>query len=150
MRRSATGSGVAANLRALVESKRTGVYDWTPEGETYVPDEVLALFSVGDRPSSAEQVRERALRAVAEEIGLMLAEGVVAAPMDIDLCLILGAGWPFHLGGITPYLDRTGISERVLGRRFLPPGVASVAGSNSDLALAVSNVAFDLRAARRK
>ena len=56
----------------------------------------------------------------------MLAEGVVAAPMDIDLCLILGAGWPFHLGGITPYLDRTGISERVLGRRFLPPGVASV------------------------
>ena len=56
----------------------------------------------------------------------MLAEGVVAAPMDIDLCLILGAGWPFHLGGITPYLDRAGVSERVIGRRFLPPGVASV------------------------
>ena len=36
--------------------------------------------------------------------------------------MILGAGWPFHLGGITPYLDRTGISERVTGRRFLPPG----------------------------
>ena len=32
----------------------------------------------------------------------MLREGVVAAPMDIDLCLILGAGWPFHNGGITP------------------------------------------------
>ncbi len=32
----------------------------------------------------------------------MLAEGVVEAPMDIDLCLILGGGWPFHLGGITP------------------------------------------------
>ena len=58
----------------------------------------------------------------------MLDDGVVAAPMDVDLCLILGAGWPFHLGGITPYLDRVGISERVLGRRFLPPGVASVAG----------------------
>ena len=56
----------------------------------------------------------------------MLAEEVVAAPMDIDLCLILGGGWPFHLGGITPYLDREGVSERVLGRRFLPPGVASV------------------------
>jgi 3-hydroxyacyl-CoA dehydrogenase len=72
-------------------------------------------------------VRERALEALAEEIGLMLAEGVVAAPMDVDLCMILGAGWPFHLGGITPYLDRAGVSERVLGRRFLPPGVASVA-----------------------
>ena len=54
----------------------------------------------------------------------MLAEGVVAAPMDIDLCLILGAGWPFHNGGITPYLDREGVSERVIGHRFLPRGVA--------------------------
>ena len=43
----------------------------------------------------------------------MLDEGVVAEAQDIDLCLILGAGWPFHLGGITPYLDR----ERRLGAR---------------------------------
>ena len=50
----------------------------------------------------------------------MLDEGVVSDPRDIDLCLILGAGWGFHLGGITPYLDRTGISERVTGARFLP------------------------------
>ena len=45
----------------------------------------------------------------------MLDEGVVAEAQDIDLCLILGAGWPFHLGGITPYLDRTGVAERVTG-----------------------------------
>ena len=30
----------------------------------------------------------------------------------------MGAGWPFHLGGITPYLDRTGIAEKVNGTRF--------------------------------
>jgi len=41
--------------------------------------------------------------------------------------MLLGAGWPFHLGGILPYLDRTGVSERVTGRRFLPPGVAGIA-----------------------
>ena len=29
------------------------------------------------------------------------------------------------LGGITPYLDRVGASERVNGKRFLAPGVAS-------------------------
>ena len=56
----------------------------------------------------------------------MLDEGVVAEAQDIDLCLLLGAGWPFHLGGITPYLDRTGVSERVTGKRFLAQGVASV------------------------
>ena len=107
---------VSRNLQALVEAGRTGIYDWTPDGETYVSEETEALLSVGDQPSTAEQVLDRATSALAEEIGLMLDEGVVEAPMDIDLCLILGAGWPFHLGGITPYLDRTGVSERVLGR----------------------------------
>ncbi|WP_062429397.1 3-hydroxyacyl-CoA dehydrogenase NAD-binding domain-containing protein [Herbidospora daliensis] len=70
--------------------------------------------------SNEQEVRERALRGLAEEIRIMLDEGVVSAPQDIDLCLILGAGWPFHLGGITPYLDRTGVSEAVNGARFLP------------------------------
>jgi 3-hydroxyacyl-CoA dehydrogenase len=117
---------VSGNLRALVAAERPGIYEWTPEGTPYVSEEMAELLMVGDRPSTADEVRERALTALAEEIGLMLSEEVVAAPMDIDLCLILGAGWPFHLGGITPYLDREGISERLLGRRFLPPGVASV------------------------
>ncbi len=117
---------VSPNLRALVSSERPGIYDWTPDGEPYVSDETARLFSVGNKPSTPEHVRERVLNALAEEIGLMLAEEVVAAPMDVDLCLILGGGWPFHLGGITPYLDREGVSERVLARRLLPPGVASV------------------------
>jgi 3-hydroxyacyl-CoA dehydrogenase len=117
---------VSPNLQALVAAGRPGIYDWTPEGKPYVSEETAKLLAVGDRPSTVEEVRERALTALAEEIGLMLSEQVVAAPMDIDLCLILGAGWPFHLGGITPYLDREGISERLLGHRFLPLGVASV------------------------
>lgn len=69
-------------------------------------------------PSSAEELLERIQDALAEEIGAMLREGVVAGPEDVDLCVILGANHPFHLGGITPYLDRTGTSERVLGHRF--------------------------------
>ena len=120
---------VSVNLRALVAAGRPGIYEWTPEGTPYVDEETAELLIVGDRPSTADEVRERALTALAEEIGMMLSEEVVAAPLDIDLCLILGAGWPFHLGGITPYLDREGISERVLGRRFLPPGLASVPSS---------------------
>ena len=117
---------VSRNLQALVDAQMPGIYDWTPEGKPYVSNETVQLLVVGDQPSTAEQVRDRVLNALASEIGLMLEEEVVAAPMDIDLCLILGAGWPFHLGGITPYLDREGVSERVLGRRFLPLGIASV------------------------
>jgi hypothetical protein len=46
----------------------------------------------------------------------MLEEGVVAEAADVDTALLLGAGWPFFLGGITKYLDQTGVSERVVGR----------------------------------
>src|SRR5271165_4176420 len=107
---------VSPKLRALVEAGKTAVYrpDFT------VDESVAALLAGGDRPSTAGEVRERALEALAEEIRLMLDEGVVAAPEDIDLCMILGAGWPFHLGGITPYLDRAGITEKVTGTRFRP------------------------------
>ena len=73
-------------------------------------------------------VLEAVLTGLTEEIGLMLDEGVVGSADQIDLGMILGAGWPFHLGGISPYLDRTGHSEATLGRRLLPDGVANVAG----------------------
>ena len=121
---------VSRNLQALVAAGRPGIYDWTPDDEPYVSDETAKLLVVGNQPSTAEEVRERALNALAEEIGLLVEEEVVAAPMDVDLCLILGVGWPFYLGGITPYLDRASVSERVLGRRFTPPGVASVPIAN--------------------
>ncbi|HTZ43500.1 MAG TPA: 3-hydroxyacyl-CoA dehydrogenase NAD-binding domain-containing protein [Jatrophihabitans sp.] len=116
---------VSDNLRRLVEAGKPGIYTWDT-GSQQLDPEVAALFQHGDSPSTEEQVRERALSALAEEIGLMLEAGVVAEAADIDLCMLLGAGWPFHLGGITPYLDRTGISEKVLGRRFTTPGVASL------------------------
>jgi 3-hydroxyacyl-CoA dehydrogenase/enoyl-CoA hydratase/carnithine racemase len=117
---------VSENLKRLVAAGKTGLWSYDDQGKPYLDDETRALIVVGDSPSTAEQLRDRALAALAQEIRLMLDEGVVAAPQDIDLGMILGAGWPFHLGGITPYLDRTGVSERVIGTRFLPPGVAGL------------------------
>ncbi|WP_422770630.1 3-hydroxyacyl-CoA dehydrogenase NAD-binding domain-containing protein [Plantactinospora sp. WMMC1484] len=113
---------VSENLRRIAESGRPLVVD----GD--INPEVANLLEVGSAPLAAEEVRRQALDALAQEIRLMLDEGVVAEPQDIDLCMILGAGWPFHLGGVTPYLDRTGTSERVTGGRFLPPGLASLPG----------------------
>ncbi|MFD4295495.1 3-hydroxyacyl-CoA dehydrogenase NAD-binding domain-containing protein [Rhodococcus sp. NPDC058505] len=112
-------------LEALVEARKPGVWTWTDQGQVVDP-EVAALWPQGDTPSTAEQVLDRTRRAFAEEIAIMLDEGVVAAAEDIDLCLILGGGFGFWNGGITPYLDRTGTSEAVNGSRFLAEGVASV------------------------
>ncbi|MGI5348235.1 3-hydroxyacyl-CoA dehydrogenase NAD-binding domain-containing protein [Streptomyces sp. CA-250714] len=114
---------VSENLGRVVEAGKRNLY---VPGTQELDPEVAALFQFGDVSLTEEQVRERALNAIAEEIRLMLDEGVVAEAQDIDLCLITGAGWPFHLGGVTPYLDREGVSERVTGRRFLAPGLASI------------------------
>ena len=117
--------GVSANLGRVVEAGKRNLYSYDT-GKPELDAEVAELFEVGDTVLTEEQVRDNALDAIAQEISLMLDEGVVAEAQDIDLCLITGAGWPFHLGGITPYLDRAGVSERVRGSRFHAPGVASV------------------------
>ncbi|MEV6007204.1 3-hydroxyacyl-CoA dehydrogenase NAD-binding domain-containing protein [Streptomyces sp. NPDC051976] len=116
---------VSENLAAVVKAGKRGFYVYD-SGKPELDPEVAALLKQGDSVLTEGQVRDRVLDAVAQEIGLMLDEGVVAEAQDIDLCLITGAGWPFHLGGITPYLDREGVSQRVNGKAFLAPGVASV------------------------
>lgn len=119
---------ISENLGRLVEAGLPGLASWDADGRPYLADEVAALMRFGDTVLTREEVRERALEALADEVRRMLDDQVVAEPQDIDLCMILGAGWPFHLGGLTPYLDRTGISERVTGNRFLPAGAAGLPG----------------------
>lgn len=77
-------------------------------------------------PLSADELRIRIEDGLADEIHRMLEDGVVAAAEDIDLCMILGAGWPFQMGGATPYLDRVGASERVFGDTFHHPPIRGV------------------------
>lgn len=116
---------VSENMKRLVDAGKTAIWNWDT-GTPVLDPEVDALFTVDNSPSTEEEVRERTLTALANEIQLMLDEGVVEDVRDIDLCMLLGAGWPFWLGGISPYLDRSGVSERVVGHRFLPSGVANV------------------------
>ncbi|NUR90239.1 MAG: 3-hydroxyacyl-CoA dehydrogenase [Nonomuraea sp.] len=110
--------GVSPGMAKLVASGKPGVY--APDFS--LDQEAVALFTGGTSPSTAPEVRQRVLEALSAEIRLMLEEGAVSAPQDIDLCRILGAGWPFHLGGVTPFLDRAGFAVP----RFLEPGVASL------------------------
>lgn len=116
---------VSDNQRRIVEAGKRSLMRFNGTGFSIDPS-VAELFEVGTAPSTSDEVRQRALDALAQEIALMLSTGVVSAPQDIDLCMLLGAGWPFHLGGITAYLDRTGTSERVNGSRFLPPGYSTL------------------------
>ncbi|MFC0672501.1 3-hydroxyacyl-CoA dehydrogenase NAD-binding domain-containing protein [Brachybacterium hainanense] len=68
--------------------------------------------------ATGPELRERVLRGLAEEIRLMLDEGVVEHVSQIDLALILGAGFPRHRGGVSVYLDQCGAAERATGGTF--------------------------------
>ena len=76
-------------------------------------------------PLDQDELLQAALEAVADEIHQLLEEGVVAEAKDVDTALLLGAGWPFWLGGITKYLDQVGISERMFGRPLAEAGAAA-------------------------
>jgi 3-hydroxyacyl-CoA dehydrogenase len=101
----------------LEKSKHGAVEDLTRAGRKAI--------TVGKSPIPADEILRRVEDELAREIQLMLDEGVVSAAEDIDLCLILGAGFPFQDGGITPYLDRAGASERVNGHTFHSPRIAA-------------------------
>jgi hypothetical protein len=79
-------------------------------------------------PRSVEELHEAVLEALADEARHILEDGVVAEAADIDTCLILGAGFPFWLGGITKHLDQEGMSERVVGRPLAEIGASAPAG----------------------
>jgi 3-hydroxyacyl-CoA dehydrogenase/enoyl-CoA hydratase/carnithine racemase len=80
-------------------------------------------------PRTVDEIHEAVLEALADEARHILEDGVVAEAADIDTCLLLGAGFPFWLGGITKHLDQTGVSQRVVGRPLAELGVGVHASS---------------------
>ena len=117
---------ISPTMQRFVKDGVKTFYIKDANGINTVNPAAIALVEKGNKVSTADQVRQRALEAIATEAKMMLDEGVVATPQEIDICMLLGSGWPMHLGGILPYLDREGISEAVCGSRFHPKGVASL------------------------
>lgn len=117
---------ISPTMAAMVKQGVRNFYVKNEDGSFGANPAALALIHKGDTPSTAEKVRSRALTALAVEARMMLDEGVVSTAAEIDLCMLMGAGWPMHLGGILPYLDREGISEAACGQRFHPKAVASL------------------------
>jgi len=117
---------VSENMKAIVAAGIKTFYIKDENGKVIPNPAAFALVKQGAKASTTEEVRERALVALAKEARMMLDDGVVATPDEIDLCMMLGAGWPLRLGGILPYLDNTGISEKATGQRFHSKGVASL------------------------
>ena len=115
----------SANLHKLADLGH--IFERDAKGKIKgVDKKALDIVKGGTDPMTAEQLQTRIEDGLADEIHRMLEDDVVAAAEDIDLCLILGAGYPFQMGGATPYLDRVGASQRVFGGTFHTPPIRGV------------------------
>lgn len=110
-------------LTAMADQRRRFTEPTRDAVHPRVSEQVTQMFApVNGTGGAAAPVGDALLRRVcdglAEEIRLMLDEGVVETVEQVDLAMILGAGFPRHRGGITPYLDASGASDRAGGGRF--------------------------------
>jgi 3-hydroxyacyl-CoA dehydrogenase/enoyl-CoA hydratase/carnithine racemase len=118
------GPKVANHVRRTLHDNWPDRFPLSPTLDSIAEDGEPVV--VEHTPRSVDEINEAVLEALADEARHILEDGVVAEAADIDTCLILGAGYPFWLGGITKHLDQTGVSERVTGRLLSETG-ASVA-----------------------
>jgi 3-hydroxyacyl-CoA dehydrogenase / enoyl-CoA hydratase / 3-hydroxybutyryl-CoA epimerase / enoyl-CoA isomerase len=124
-------------LAALVQAKRlgqktgAGFYSYA-KGSRGADDPAFAAIleqcRTGKRDFSSDELRDRLFLPMLVEASLILQEGVVRDPADVDMGLILGIGFPPQHGGLLRWADTIGMKEILarlakyesLGKRFQP------------------------------
>ena len=108
------GPRVANHVLHTLHDAYPDRFPLSPTLENFANGE-MDIVLTGDAKQSVTEIHESILEALADEARHLLDERVVPSAGEIDACLILGAGFPFFHGGITRYLDWSGVSERVVG-----------------------------------
>jgi len=107
---------LSKNFKRMLEAGQPRIY---VQGEKTVDPEVEKLWVREQKKIfHPEEIREIVLSSLAREVDLILKEKVVEGPKEVDLAMITGAGWPFFMGGVTMYLDLTGIAPKTLQKVF--------------------------------
>jgi 3-hydroxyacyl-CoA dehydrogenase/enoyl-CoA hydratase/3-hydroxybutyryl-CoA epimerase/3-hydroxyacyl-CoA dehydrogenase/enoyl-CoA hydratase/3-hydroxybutyryl-CoA epimerase/enoyl-CoA isomerase len=122
-------------LGALVKAGRlgqksgAGFYSYA-RGSRGVDDPAFAAIleqcRTGKRDIAPEEIRDRLFLPMLVEASLVLTEGIVRSPEDVDMGLILGIGFPVQHGGLLRWADTEGLGKitarltkyESLGKRF--------------------------------
>jgi 3-hydroxyacyl-CoA dehydrogenase/enoyl-CoA hydratase/carnithine racemase len=118
------GPRVAGHVLETLHAAYPDRFPLSPTLANYAEGKDEVVIRVHD-PRTQDEILESALEAIADEIWRLLDEGVVREAKDVDTALLLGAGWPFWLGGITKHLDQVGISEKMFGRPLSEVGAGA-------------------------
>ncbi len=98
-----------------------GFYVYEDGKRRGVNEDIAAILAEAGRSNAPEphSAEERMVYAMINEAARTLEDGVVAAPEDIDVAMIMGTGFPPFRGGLLRYADRVGLAKIVLRLREL-------------------------------
>ncbi|MBD3867877.1 MAG: enoyl-CoA hydratase/isomerase family protein [Acidobacteria bacterium] len=131
--------GSTRALESLILSERRGVragggfYRYR-RGKRTLPDPEAYSLSGAREPRDLppETIQERLVLAMVNEAAVCLEDGVVERPVDLDIAMVTGTGFPPFRGGLLRYADSNGIAVTVdrlarladaHGERFRPAGL---------------------------
>ena len=72
---------------------------------------LIAQAQSGNRNFDDQEIRDRMMVAMCLEAARCLEDGIVASPVEVDMGLILGLGFPAFRGGALRYVDNIGIAR---------------------------------------
>jgi len=115
----------------LGQKSGAGFYGYSKDGKGADDPALAAILEKcrsAQRTIDAEEITDRLFLAMLVEASLVLAEGIVRDPTDVDMGLILGIGFPAFRGGILRWADTLGMDKVLsrlskyepLGKRFQP------------------------------
>jgi 3-hydroxyacyl-CoA dehydrogenase/enoyl-CoA hydratase/3-hydroxybutyryl-CoA epimerase/enoyl-CoA isomerase len=98
----------------------------SPDPETY---EIIKGVVAARREFAPEEIVERCMVPMVNEMARCLEDKIVASPAEADMALIYGIGFPPFRGGACRYVDQTGAAQFVetakkyasLGKLYEPP-----------------------------
>ncbi|CAM5199234.1 fatty acid oxidation complex subunit alpha FadB [Oligella ureolytica] len=84
-----------------------------PEIKELLADHVDAADGPGSVDFSADEIRDRLMLTMCNEVARCIDEKVVSSPDEADMALIMGLGFPRFRGGALRHIDQTGLNEYV-------------------------------------
>ena len=111
---------VFANEKRFGQKNKAGFYQYATDRrgrlkKAHDPKAIELLSQIADAPKEfdKQEIIDRCMVPMINEVLLCLQEGIVASPQEADMALIYGIGFPPFRGGAFRYLDQTGLANFV-------------------------------------
>lgn len=111
---------VFANAERFGQKNGKGFYQYAPDRRGRIKKshdatslELLSSLCESEKEFDKQEIIDRCMVPMINEVLLCLQEGIVASPQEADMALVYGIGFPPFRGGAFRYLDQVGLANFV-------------------------------------